>query len=174
MQITIRDVTPNDAHALAHILITAEEHTFRGLVPDKCLEFTEAESAANWQKFFQKGLPVEDVFVAAETPSKQIIAYAWGVPNQKDQVFGGELRQIHVLPTFHGRGIGRRLVVYVAQKLASRGIHSLRVDVLAVNPNRAFYTHLGATFVGEYPYDWDGVTLTSHIYGWEDTYTLRT
>lgn len=56
LPLLIRDVVPDDADALAHILITAEEHTFRGLVPDACLQSTEAESAANWKRFLTRGL----------------------------------------------------------------------------------------------------------------------
>jgi hypothetical protein len=62
--ITLRPVTPDDANALAHVLITANETAFRGLVPDQCLTFTEAESAANWRRFLAgEGLPDGDFAV---------------------------------------------------------------------------------------------------------------
>lgn len=173
MDITLRDVTPDDAESLAHVLITAGENTFRGLVPDQCLTFTEAESAANWRRFLGgEGVPEEDTFVVAHEGGK-IIGYAWGGPNDKDQIYGGELRQIQVLPAYQGRGVGRKLVSYVAEKLASQNIHSMRVEVISVNPNRAFYERLGAKYVSEHPYDWDGVTMPMCVYGWADTQGLR-
>lgn len=40
MSITFRHVLPTDAAALAHILVTANDHAFRGLIPDQCLTFS--------------------------------------------------------------------------------------------------------------------------------------
>lgn len=169
MNVTLRDVTPDDAEALAHVLITAGESAFRGLVPDQCLTFTEAESAANWRRFLGgEGVPEADIFVVAVVDG-EVVGYVWGGPNDKDQVYGGELRQIQILPEYQGRGVGRKLVAYVAEKLASQKIYSMRVEVMCVNPNRAFYERLGAKYVSEHPYDWDGVIMPSCVYGWADT-----
>jgi hypothetical protein len=44
----------------------------------------------------------------------------------------------------------------------------MRVEVLRVNPNRGFYERLGARYVAERDYDWDGVVLTMCLYGWAD------
>ncbi|MBZ0299097.1 MAG: GNAT family N-acetyltransferase [Anaerolineae bacterium] len=172
MDIRIHPVTAEDADALAHVLVTAEEHAFRGLVPDQCLTFTEAESSANWQRFLTEGVPPEDHFIVAENPQEGVVGYAWGGPNTKDAVYHAELRQIAVLTAYQGRGIGRLLVCHVARYLAKRQSHSLRVEVLQVNPNRQFYERLGATFVSEYPYNWDGVVLPMSVYGWADTHAL--
>ncbi len=80
MAITIRDVRASDAPSLAHILVTANEDAFRGLVPDKCLEFTEAESASNWQSFFERDLPENNIFLVAETRDNDVVGYAWSRP----------------------------------------------------------------------------------------------
>lgn len=169
MDISIRNVVSSDADALAHILVTAEEHVFRGLVPDKCLEFTEAESAANWQTFFVEGMPKADFMIVAETATHQAVGYAWSGPTTNDTQYAGELRQISVLPAYQGFGIGRLLVADVARRLAEQNIYSLKVEVLQVNPNRLFYEHLGATFVSQHLYNWDGITLPACVYGWSDT-----
>jgi ribosomal protein S18 acetylase RimI-like enzyme len=166
----IRDVVPEDAAALAHVLITANEAAFRGRVPDQCLEFTEAESAANWQRMLvQLGLPAGDFMIVAQTSTALVVGYAWGGPRTQDTVYSGELRQLYVLPAYQRRGIGRRLVCHVAGRLAEQGLHSLRVEVLQVNPNRVFYERLGGTFVSQHPYDWDGVILPMYVYGWADS-----
>ncbi len=167
----IRDVHVDDADALAHILVTANEAAFRGRVPDCCLEFTEAESAANWRRTLAEGLPPGDVFVVAESTGGGPVGYAWGGPCD-DTVCGGELRQIAILPSEQGRGVGRLLVRHVAGGLAAQGIHSLRVEVLRVNPNRRFYERLGARYLSERDYDWDGVVLPMCVYGWADTRPL--
>jgi GNAT superfamily N-acetyltransferase len=168
MDIAIRDIGPSDAPSLAHILITANDHAFRGLVPDQCLEFTEAESEANWRKFLSQGLPADDFMLVAETPTHEGVGYAWARPNTKDNLYQAELRQLMVLPDYQGQGIGRLLVRISAQRLLAKELRSLRVEVLRVNPNRPFYEHLGATYQSDYDYDWDGVSLSMCVYGWPD------
>ncbi len=168
MGIELRDVLPSDAPSLAHILIEANEHAFRGLVPDRCLEFTEAESTANWQRFFAEGLPASDFMIAAIVPTGEMIGYIWGGPNTKEPDFAAELRQISVLPAYQGQGIGRQLACQLAQRLLEQDLHSMRVEVLRVNPNRIFYERLGGTLFSEQPYDWDGFILPMRVYGWKD------
>jgi ribosomal protein S18 acetylase RimI-like enzyme len=170
--IILRDVRTDDAEALAHILITAGEAAFRGRVPDQCLTFTETESAANWQRTLREGLPPGDVLVVAKLPGGAPVGYAWGGPYD-DPVYRGELRQIAVLPSAQGHGIGRRLVRHVADRLAAHGVHSLRVEVMGVNPNRGFYERLGAHYLAEHDFDWDGSVLPMCVYGWIDTQALR-
>lgn len=171
MNIRLRAVTLDDPETLAHILITAEQGAFRGIVPDQCLQFTEAESAANWRKFFsQEGVPSgSDFMVIAETTDGEAIGYVWGgVKDDGD----GIVRQLQVLPVYQGRGIGRQLVRHVAERLTEKGIYRMTVEVLSVNPNRLFYEHIGATYVSESPYDWDGVPMVSCLYQWADTRSL--
>ncbi len=166
--VRVRDVAVGDAAALARILIAANDSAFRGLVPPHCLSFTEAESAANWRKTLTAGLPPGDFMLVAESPHGVPVGYAWGGPCMDDPVYGGELRQLNVWPADQRRGIGRLLVRRVADRLVAQGIASMRVEVLRINPNRAFYERLGARYVSERPYDWDGVVLASCRYGWTD------
>jgi ribosomal protein S18 acetylase RimI-like enzyme len=169
--IVLRDVRVGDAEALAHILITANDAAFRGRVPDHCLTFTEAESADNWRRTLVGGMPPEEIFVVAEMAGGSPVGYAWGGPHD-DPGFRGELRQIAVIPSAQGNGIGRCLVRHVARRLAAQNIRSLRVEVLLVNPNRRFYERLGARYLSEHDFDWDGVVLPMGVYGWPDTTSL--
>ncbi|MEO8393536.1 MAG: GNAT family N-acetyltransferase [Chloroflexota bacterium] len=169
--IRLRAVTVDDPETLAHLLISAEQGAFRGLVPDQCLQFTEAQSAANWRKFFTaEGVPSgSDFMVIAETADGEAVGYVWGgVKDDGD----GIVRQIHVLPSYQGRGIGRHLVSHVAERLAEKDIHRMTVEVLSVNPNRSFYERIGAAYFSESPYDWEGVPMVSCLYQWEDTRSL--
>lgn len=169
----LRDMVVGDAEALARILIAATDSAFRGLVPPQCLTFTEAESAANWRRTLTAGLPPGDFMLVAELPPDVPVAYAWGGPCADDPAHDGELRQLNVWPAAQRRGIGRLLVGRVADRLAAQGIASMRVEVLRINPNRAFYERLGARYVSERAYDWDGVVLAMCRYGWTDLAPLR-
>ena len=166
--VRLRDVAVGDAAALARILIAATDSAFRGVVPPQCLTSTEAESAASWRQTLTAGLPPGDVMLVAESPPGVPVAYAWGGPCADDSVYGGELRQLSVWPAAQRRGIGRLLVRRVAGRLAAQGIAGMCVEVLRINPNRAFYERLGACYVSERAYDWDGVVLAMCRYGWTD------
>ena len=167
-----RPVFPSDAAALAHILVTANERAFRGIVPDQCLDFTEAQSAANWNRTLTAGLPPDDFFVLIERAGEPSIGYVWARPSD-DARYRGELKHINILPAHQRQGIGRRLVRETAVHLAARGIDALWVETLRCNPNRPFYERLGAQYLGERPYDWDGVVLPACRYGWIDTRPLQ-
>ena len=88
-RVRLRDVAVGDAAALARILIAATEAAVRGLVPPRCLAFTEAESAANWRKTLAAGLPPGDVMLVAESPPGVPVGYAWGGPCADDPGSGG-------------------------------------------------------------------------------------
>ena len=168
MPLRLRPVTPSDAAALAHILTTANAHAFRGIVPDQCLAFTEAESAANWQRTLDNGIPPGEIFDLVEGPDDQPVGYVWARPSD-DATYHARLGQIMILPSHQRQGIGRSLVQHAARHFADQGIRSMDVEVLRCNPNRAFYERLGARHLDERPYDWDGVILPMCRYGWTDT-----
>src|SRR5829696_9045173 len=132
--VRLRDVAVGDGAALARILIAANDSAFRGLVPPRCLAFTEVESTSNWRKTLTAGLPPGDFLLVAESPLGVPVGYAWGGPSADDPVYGGELRQISVWPADQRRGIGRLLVGGVAGRLANRGIAGMSVEVLRINP----------------------------------------
>jgi ribosomal protein S18 acetylase RimI-like enzyme len=182
MGISIRDVTPADAEALAHILVTTNETTFRGIVAEQCLQFTEAESAANWRRMLTAGLPSSDCFlVASEVVASEVVAseedpvpigYVWGTLCSDQPTPTGELKQIMLLPWRQRRGLGRLLVRRIARHLESHGVQRMRVEVLRINPHRGFYERLGAKYISERPYDWDGVTMSMCLYEWPDVREL--
>ena len=175
MPVSIRAATLADAPALADIVIDANEAAFRGRVPDQCLSWlTRAESATNWRRALGPGgLGEGQCLVVAETPTGQVVGCALGGPHGDEPGYHGELSLLGVLPAYQRRGIGRRLVAAVAEHLAQGGVQSLLVRVLMVNPNRPFCERLGARYLRDEPYDWNGVPLAMAVYGWADTTALR-
>jgi GNAT superfamily N-acetyltransferase len=198
MPIIIREVTSADAPALAHVIVTATRHTFTGLVPDVYVTWLSADeqaacraqatadgrdlaealvqaeedkSAANWRKSFAGERDLSEILLAAEQDG-DILGHALARPTAGDPVYRGELCALYVLPSHHGRGIGRLLVRAVAQRLAIQGIHSLRVGVLRVNPNRQFYARLGGQYLYDRDYEEGGFVQPECVYGWQDTQAL--
>jgi predicted N-acetyltransferase YhbS len=176
MQIEIGDAAPADADAIAGIGREAFERAFRGLVPDQCLTgLTLEESAANWQRTLRPGGLDEGEFVlVAQDEAGRVVGCAMAHRRPDDPIYRAELNVLFVSASHQRQGIGRRLVREVAQRMAAAEIHSLLVRVLANNPNRPFYERMGAEYLREQPYDWEGVILPEAVYGWKDTAPLIT
>jgi len=170
VDIVIREALPDDAEAIAHVMVTAMQSAFRGIVPEYCLEWPD--SAANWKKTLTNGLDGGVFLDVAQAEDGLVVGYAMGGPSTTDTAYRGELIQLSVLPNYQRRGIGSLLVRHVARRLAAQGIHSMCVKVLRANPNRLFYERLGGQYVSEHPYDWDGVIFPMCVYGWTDTRQL--
>lgn len=160
-----RPAEKEDNVALADIVIDSTITTFRGLVPDQCLEWlTKAESAANWLKWFDAEKP--DAFLlVAEDENQRVVGCILG-GRQSDSDFEGEIFLMGVLPDYQRQGIGHQLVRAMFDNLIPLGIVRIGVRVISVNPNRSFYEQLGAVFLREAPYNWNGVILSQSIYHW--------
>ena len=170
----IRDALPGDAPALADTVIEPIITTFHGHVPDRCLSWiTRDESIENWQKWFRDDRDGQFLLVA-ELIEGGVVGCALAGPQTADPQFAGELYLLGILSTYQRHGIGRNLVGAVAARLFQQGIKSMQVRVLTVNPNRYFYERLGGQYIGEQPYDWNGVLFSEAIYGWTDITCLLT
>jgi GNAT superfamily N-acetyltransferase len=170
MDILIRDAVPDDAEAIAAVMINGMRSAFQGVVPDHCLQWPD--SAANWKKALTEGFDAGEFLVVAQADDGTMVAYALGGLYHDDPVYRGELKQLNVLPAYQRQSIGGLLVRHVAGRLAEDGIHSMCVKVLRANPYRVFYERMGGQYVGEHPYDWDGVMMPECVYAWRDTQVL--
>jgi len=171
---TIRDAVYADANDLADVVIEPNIATFRGLVPDRCLDDpTKEESIANWQRFLGERDPADgDFLLVAETDRGRVVGCALAGPQHDEPPYQAELFVLNILPAYQRLGLGRRLVARAAARLAAAGMPSMLVRVLSVNPNRAFYERIGARFIREEPYDWNDVILAASVYGWPSTADL--
>ncbi|GEM_PF-947507 len=169
MDIELRPVGVDDARSLAEILKRSNE-VFRGSVPDAVLDYPLEESETNWLKRLRQGFDDRDfILLAVDQDNNEVVGHCWGCPADADSSYAGELKQIGIVPEYQRQGIGRLMLQTVAKKLAQQAMASMCVHVLAINPNRKFYEHLGARYVSQYMFDWDGFKTLSYIYGWDDT-----
>lgn len=182
-EINIRHAHINDCPALGRIIVNATQGTFRGRVPDQCLNWlTPEESATNWAKNFtsEQSLEPGDYLFVAETENEVIglamlseITPDYGYEPSIASRYSQELLSLQVAPLWQRQGVGRRLVARIAVELGKQNITHLLVRVLADNPNVAFYERLGAVRVGSRPYEWEGYETEEIILGWEDIGRLR-
>jgi len=142
-------------------------------VPDDYLAALSYEARERyWSRVVESGGP-EFVYIA-EDESGQIVGFASGRPEGTgNRTYRGELRAIYILEQHQRKGIGRRLTLAVAERLAQVGIHSMLVWVLPDNPACRFYEALGAREVGRKQIEIGGTSLEEIAYGWMDSAVAR-
>ncbi|WP_420628546.1 GNAT family N-acetyltransferase [Candidatus Leptofilum sp.] len=166
-KVQIRRAVPDDADRMAHCLVAGNRASFDGLVPEKCLDFPVEESSRNWrQTLVENETSHIWLLLVAEYEAGLVVGYAMFGTGSRQSEFGSELLSMAVDPNWQQRGIGRLLVQRGAAFYQKQGIHSMLVGVLEINPNVAFYERLGAKYVEERPYNWDGFETTELLYGW--------
>lgn len=130
-----------DARAIAEVHVASWRATYAGLIPDRVLDsLTVAERTALWQRVLSGGGWV----IVARDGSRVVGFVSGGASRDADAgAAAGEIVALYLLPDHHRRGLGRRLFAAACRRLAADGFRSLRLWVLAENPTRGFYRHLG-------------------------------
>jgi GNAT superfamily N-acetyltransferase len=167
---TIRLATPDDAQAIAHVRVTAWRTTYRGLIPDAYLDAMKVEDSATlWGRVLAAPPNKTNTFVAEIDGA--VVGFASGLmlADKRHEFFDAELTGIYLVPEAQRAGIGARLVATVAAAQRAHGATAMIVWVIAGNKGaRVFYEQLGAEFVLEQPFTWDGMDLVEAGYGWRD------
>jgi GNAT superfamily N-acetyltransferase len=181
----IRPALPEDAAAMAHVLVDTMQVAHRGQIPDHLLDTPPlaqkyARSERNWRRTLDRiaeGIrPLERVLVAVE--GGQVVGLGMacprGIPETEFDAFEGEVSILYVLPTHQGRGVGRRLLLALMRYLVDVGLPSLVIQCVTANlPARRFYEAMGGTIVGERLFADEGERLPSVVYGWAAADTAR-
>ena len=134
MSIEIRPATPADAVAIARLHLETHRVTYEPLI-DGPYE-ASFDRLAEWQAALAgPGLTL----IALD--GDRIVGFA--------HALGDRIEPLHVDPTYHRQGIGRRLFLQLLQGLASRSVPSAIFNVFATNAKAiAFYEALGAKRIG--------------------------
>ncbi len=173
-----------DCQNLGEVIVGANRSAFEGRVPEQCLlELTVSTSVRNWKRGFDSGSfdSGDQVLLVAEVDPDGVVAFVLAGSYTADVfrdrnisvAYPREILSLHVAPGWQNRGIGRSLVGAAADWLIARQAKTLAVRAMEPNPNRAFYTKLGAQELGSQPYDWAGFATHEVIYGWPDISCLR-
>jgi GNAT superfamily N-acetyltransferase len=147
----VRPATPADAPGIAHVHVTSWRETYTGLMPEDFLaRMTDLAARERREAFWTRHLGDEtaEVVLVAEQAG-EVVAFASGGPARDHPGVDAELFTLYALKSAQGQGVGRALVSAVARELQARGFRSLALWVLASNPTRAYYAHLGGREDGE-------------------------
>lgn len=171
----LRKAAPGDARGIAHVHVNSWRATYRGMVSDEFLADLSYESRERmWDRTLNSLDSGASIWVVEDGPGNIIGFASAGASRPSNRDYTGELYAIYVLGSHHGRGLGRALVEAVAADLASQGVCSMFLWVLADNaPARRFYESLGGQAVYTRAIEIGGTMIDEIGYGWKDTAILR-
>lgn len=149
----LRPATVADAAAIAALARQTFTDTFGHLYsPENLAAFLSIHTTENWA-----GEIVDPAFAVrlAEAEGRPIAYMKLGPPSLPftPPVGAIELRQIYVLPAYHGGGLARLMMGEAIAEARGRGCTALYLSVFTDNPRaRAFYTREGFVEVGPYTF----------------------
>jgi GNAT superfamily N-acetyltransferase len=143
--LTLREATEHDAAAIAKLHADSWRSAYRGMLSDEYLNNrVHAERSALWQQRFLERAE-KPFFVILAEAENELAGFACVFPDEHP-TYGAFLDNLHVVPHRTGRGIGRRLLNAVAERLQAEGKGGgLYLWVIAQNARaRRFYAKVGA------------------------------
>ncbi|MFO1070172.1 MAG: GNAT family N-acetyltransferase [Geminicoccaceae bacterium] len=162
--LVIRAARSSDAGTMARVYVDTWRDTYRGLVPQAYLDsMSYAGHERRWRQTFAAG---GWGFIAEV--DRRTVGFASGGRCRSGGRWSGELFVLYVLRPWQGHGVGRALFDATHYELARRGHSDMLVWVLATNPARRFYEHLGGEPAGENVCEIGGARLRELAYGWRD------
>ncbi|MBE3557791.1 MAG: GNAT family N-acetyltransferase [Ktedonobacteraceae bacterium] len=169
----IRPARVEDAPGITRVHIETWRTTYRGIIPADFLANLPYEQ---WlvRRVQMLSKPAENTFTyVAEDDDSHIVGYIMGGPEREhDPQYRGELYAIYLLQQYQRRGLGRRLVLALAESLVRAHLYSMLVWVLADNSARLFYQSLGGQYLRSKPIEIGGASLLEEAYGWSDIRSL--
>ena len=171
-----RRATGADAEAVASVHTESWRDAYRGILPDSYLDGPIAgERADLWKSRFST-LNSDHLFVLlAENPGEPI-GFAC-VLLDEDPQWGACLDNLHVLPGWKGRGVGRLLLNRAVQWLmTTEPGWPIHLWVFEANAGaRRFYDALGGEVVEHHKKEvLKGIEIPSVLYVWRDLQELLT
>lgn len=180
----IRQAHPTDAAGIAQVQVEAWRATYPGLVPAHVLvSMSLRRHRAQWANALDCPRVRHAALVATldnplrmrravgETAGggERVVGFgSCGPAREASLQHAGEIYTLYVLPEYHERGIGRRLLHGLFDCLLARGMDSALVWVLADNPSRFFYECMGGRRVAQRDENIWGTMLREAAYGWSD------
>jgi GNAT superfamily N-acetyltransferase len=142
--VTIRPATPADAEGIARLHATSWQITYRGILRE---EFLAGPVLSNRRELWDARFAppqANDQVVVVDANAGEIDGFACAFFDA-DPDWGTLLDNLHVIPSLKGKGLGRRLMSEIAQRVLQHN-GCLRLHLWAYEQNlgaRRFYERLG-------------------------------
>jgi len=117
-EITIRPIVAADGITVANLHATSWRDAYRGMLRDDYLDADVASDRRHaWTE--RLGVPVDSDFGFIAESAGEAVGFVF-ILGRADDAWGTLVDNLHVLPGFKGRGIGRRLLEAAALETARR------------------------------------------------------
>ena len=168
MRFSIRKGTPDDAQEIVRVHLAAWRETYHGIVPQAFLDSLDAQvRVEDWRERLHR-----DNVQVVEDSTGVCGFISGGALREPIEDFDAEIYTIYLLRSAQGQGAGKLLMQHLAGVLRAARFVRMAVWVLADNPSRGFYEHLGATQVAQKQIQIGDADLLEIAYGWRDLQTL--
>ena len=170
---SVRPATPEDAPAIAALHVQSWRETYPGLLPEAYLA-RMTDDAMRGRREVERARSIRDpaILTLVAEHAGRVAGFVTGGAVRGDSAYGAELYALYLLRAAQGAGLGRALVRELARGLQARGHRDLMLWVLAENPTRGLYAHLGGTVLGEKTERVPEGELREVAYGWPDLSAL--
>lgn len=164
--IVIRAATMDDAPGIAKVHVASWQATYTGLLPQAHIDArTYHQRLALWQRALGAD---SQALLHVAIDDDQVIGFAAAGKTRDDRLLcGGELYALYLLPERQRQGIGRRLFEAARTALQEQGYLTMMLWVLADNPARAFYEHLGGQWIARRRETFGAKALEEIAYSWD-------
>lgn len=154
--INLREIESRDAELIAVMHTTSWRTAYRGILSDEYLDGGIAEERrAEWRR--RLSAPSADALGFIALLDNEPVGFVFGFQNEHDR-WGTIVDNLHVLPGWKGRGIGRQLMARFAAALIERGDQA-GVFLWVYEKNtaaRRFYGSIGGSMVETTDYEVPG------------------
>ena len=141
-EITVSRAHAGDGAAIAAIHVAVWRNAYPGILPDHTLAgLSQPRLAMQYEAAIRRGAPML-VARTAEAP-RRVVGFTTASRSAPGAPAEGEVETLYVLDDWREQGIGRLLLRHAARHLTLLSCGSLFLWVLADNPSRWFYEHLG-------------------------------
>ncbi|MBQ0138875.1 MAG: GNAT family N-acetyltransferase [Kurthia sp.] len=167
----IREAVLADARNIAYVHVITWQKTYHHILPKEMLSKLTYRNRENiWKKNI---LRTNNHVWVIENNEGQIIGFADTSKREKMAHKNTyNLTSIYILPNYHGRGWGKKLLHEIFKFYKEQQVEEVYVGVLKGNPAVHFYEHLGATKVKTVSIDFAGELIDEVIYRWDDVETV--
>ena len=168
----LRLASPDDAEELAALHVASWHESYVGILPEQMLSRLSVRGRAKtWARILADRTTGSVVYVAQD--DGRFVAFGAACPQRDPELradgFDGEFSAIYVLRSHQRRGIGREIMLTLAQALRGTGRRGAALWVLSQNSSaRRFYERLGGELLKERTEKRADGTLVEVAYGWTD------
>ncbi len=169
----LREASFHDAEEIAKAHVASWNETYVGVLPQVLMDGNVVSDRTNYWKYSIQTLAKKTKIYVAELWGKDspgIVGFGMCGPELVGLTeYEGEIQGLYLCNAGKGLGVGRKLMVKMAQYLVSLGYTRSCVWALMQNENaKDFYRYMGAKDVGCRYLTVDGATIQEYALGWHD------